>query len=66
LSGLLTDEERENFSAALARRPLVKGFGATGDVHVVLRQAVTQLRKSQPVVREIGFTSGPVSNPASR
>jgi hypothetical protein len=59
VSVLLTAEERENFSAALARRPLVKGFGGVGDVQVVMRQAVTQLRESQPVVRTLVFTTAP-------
>ena len=57
LSGLLTAEERENVSAALARRPLVKGLGGgVGDVQVVMRQALTQLEASQPVVRDLVFT----------
>ena len=56
LSGLLTGEEQENLSAALARRPLVKGVGGFGDVQVVMRQALTQLQESQPVVKDLVFT----------
>ena len=56
LSGLLTGEEQENLSAALARRPLVKGFGGVGEVQVVMRQALTQLQESQPVVKDLVFT----------
>lgn len=57
VSGLLTAEERENFSAALSRRPLVKGFGGVGPVQVAMRQVVTQTREPQPVVRHLVLTT---------
>ncbi|HEX5109171.1 MAG TPA: EF-hand domain-containing protein [Vicinamibacterales bacterium] len=63
LSDVLNDEESENFSAALARRPLVKSTGfnfAVGTVGGV----VQQLRNAQPqpaVVREIGLVTAPTA-----
>ena len=38
LSGILTDEESDNFRAALARRPLVKGLGAFGNFQATIKQ----------------------------
>lgn len=52
LSSLLTDEERENLSAALARRPLVKGAGMLASVQQ-LRDAPTA------VIRDVQFTPIP-------
>ena len=48
LSSLLTDEERENLSAALARRPLVKGAG--------MLASVQNLREATAVIRDVQFT----------
>ena len=48
LSSLLNDEERENLSAALARRPLVKGAG--------MLASVQQLRDATAVIRDVQFT----------
>ena len=47
LQGILSDEERENFSAALARRPLVKA----GGVPITLHQDVVVI--SDGVVRDV-------------
>ncbi len=53
LSGFLTDEENENFRAALARRPLAKAPS--------FEAALENLRKAEAGrVREIGFTENPV------
>ena len=53
LSGFLTDEENENFRAALARRPLAKASAFIA--------ALDNLRKVEAVrVREIGSTENPV------
>jgi hypothetical protein len=41
LNGILSDEERENLGAALARRPLVKGGGFTATLTVSERVVVT-------------------------
>ena len=66
VSGVLTDEEREDFSAALARRPLVKGLGAIGNFQVLREEAIRREFPGNGVpVREIGFTSVPVA-PTSR
>lgn len=51
LSGLLTDEERENLSAALARRPLVKGAG--------MLASLGNLREATAVIRDVQFTPIP-------
>ena len=53
LSGVLSDEENENFRAALARRPLAKAPS--------FEAALENLRKAEAGrVREIGFTENPV------
>ena len=38
VSGILTDEESDNFRAALARRPLVKGLGALANFQAAIRR----------------------------
>jgi hypothetical protein len=48
LSGVLTDEERDNLNAALARRPLVKGPDVTALVETL--KAAAQERTITPVV----------------
>ena len=58
LSDTLSNEESDNFRAALARRPLVKGLGACGTFQAVISEETT--RREFPgngaPVREIGFT----------
>jgi hypothetical protein len=63
LRDILNDEESENFSAALARRPLVKSTGLNFSV-ANLGGMVQELRNARPqpaVVREIGFVSAPTA-----
>ena len=59
LSGILTEEESDNFRAALARRPLVKGLGALGSIQVGIREETirTEFPGNGVPVREIGFTT---------
>ena len=64
VSGILTDEERDNFSAALARRPLVKGsgVGVTFQASVnSLNEAIREFPGNGVPVREIGFIDAPVA-----
>jgi len=64
LSDLLNDEESENFSAALARRPLVKSTGLTSGALFTIAGQIQELRNAQPqpaVVREIGFATAPTA-----
>jgi hypothetical protein len=62
-SGLLTDEESDNFRAALARRPLVKGLAALGSFQATISEET--IRREFPgngaPVREIGFIDVPVA-----
>lgn len=63
LRDILNDEESENFSAALARRPLVKSTGLNFTVGT-MGGVVQELRNAQPqplVVREIGFVTAPTA-----
>lgn len=53
LSGLLTGEERENLSAALARRPLVKGAG--------MLASVQNLRAATAVIGDAQFVPVPAA-----
>ncbi len=59
LSGILTDEESDNFRAALARRPLVKGPGAVGAFQATISAETTRLPfpGNGVPVREIGFST---------
>ncbi len=60
LSGILTDEELDNFRAALARRPLVKGLGGLGNFATIREETIRREFPGNGVpVREIGFTTGP-------
>jgi hypothetical protein len=62
VSGILTDEERDNFSAALARRPLVKGLGTGFTFQVAvnaLNEAIREFPGNGVPVREIGFDKAP-------
>jgi hypothetical protein len=60
VSGILTDEESDNFRAALARRPLVKGLGAFEFQATIREEAVrVPFPGNGAPVREIGFTAVP-------
>ena len=55
VSGILTEEERDNFSAALARRPLVKGPSSFQVGFDALNEAIREFPGNGAPVREIGF-----------
>ena len=64
LSGILTDDESDNFRAALARRPLVKATGIAG-MSVALTETIRTAFPGNGVpVREIGFTTAPRPTPS--
>jgi hypothetical protein len=64
VSGILTDEESDNFRAALARRPLVKGLGAFGNFQATISEEPVRLQfpGNGAPVREIGFIDVPVAS----